>query len=275
MRSGYSDASRDSGYSALGLADHELAERLATRAGRLLLGLRERMTGWNAQSVLLQTEGDRLAHELLVQELAAARPHDAVLSEEAPDDPVRLSADRVWIIDPLDGTSRFSEPGSVDWAVHVALVVDERPVVGAVALPALGLTLTTASPPRLPPARQGPPRVVVSRSRPLVLASVVAEALEGEVVSLGSAGAKAMAVVRGDADIYLHEGGQREWDSCAPVAVALAAGCAASRLDGSDLRYNQPDTYLPDLIICRPELVAAVLAALSDTPYRPSIDDTR
>ena len=186
-----------------------------------------------------------------------------MLSEEGADDAARLDAERVWVVDPLDGTREYAEPGRTDWAVHVALVVAERPVAGAVALPALGLTLSTADPPRLPEARPGPPRLVVSRSRPPEQADIVAAALGAEVAPLGSAGAKAMAVVRGEADLYVHAGGQYEWDSCAPAAVAAAAGCAVSRLDGSDLRYNQPDPYLPDLVICRPELAEAVLAALA------------
>ena len=214
---------------------------------------------------VVRAEGDRQAHELLVRELAAARPADAVLSEEGADDAARLDAERVWVIDPLDGTREFSEPGRTDWAVHVALVIDERPVAGAVALPAQGLTLSTADPPRLPPERAGPPRMVVSRSRPPEQADAVAAALGADVVPLGSAGAKAMAVVRGAAEIYVHAGGQYEWDSCAPAAVARAAGCSATRLDGSPLRYNQPDVYLPDLLICRTELAQAALAALAAT----------
>ena len=215
-----------------------------------------------APAAVLRAEGDRQAHELLVRELATARPADAVLSEEGADNAARLDAERVWVIDPLDGTREFSEVGRTDWAVHVALVIDERPVAGAVALPALGLTLSTADPPRLPPERAGPPRLVVSRSRPPEQAEAVAAALGADIVPLGSAGAKSMAVVRGTADVYVHAGGQYEWDSCAPAAVAKAAGCAASRIDGSRLRYNQPDVYLPDLVICRPELAGPVLAAL-------------
>ena len=240
-----------------------MAADLAHRAGRLLIELRASLVSQDAPAAVLRAEGDRQAHELLAAGLAAARPADAVLSEEGADDTARLDAERVWVVDPLDGTREFSEPGRTDWAVHVALVVAERPVAGAVALPALGLTLSTADPPRLPAARQGPPRMVVSRSRPPAQADLVAAALGAEVAPLGSAGAKAMAVVQGDADIYVHAGGQYEWDSCAPAAVAAAAGCAVSRLDGADLRYNQPDPYLPDLVICRPELAETVLAALA------------
>ncbi len=229
----------------------------------MLIELRVRLAREGAPAAVVRAEGDRQAHELLATELAAARPADAVLSEEGADSTSRLDAERVWVVDPLDGTREFSEPGRTDWAVHVALVVDERPVAGAVALPALGLTLSTADPPRLPAARAGPLRLVVSRSRPPQQASDVATALGAEVAPLGSAGAKSMAVVRGEADVYVHAGGQYEWDSCAPAAVAAAAGCSVSRLAGTDLRYNQPDPYLPDLVICRPELAGAVLAALA------------
>ncbi|HEX7444230.1 MAG TPA: 3'(2'),5'-bisphosphate nucleotidase CysQ, partial [Acidimicrobiales bacterium] len=191
---------------------------------------------------------------------------DAVLSEEGRDDPARLTAARVWIVDPLDGTREFGEPPRTDWAVHVALVVAGRPVAGAVALPALGLTLgTRPAPSPLPPLPASPytPRVIVSRSRPPAAATWLAEHLGGELVPMGSAGAKAMAVVRGEADVYAHSGGQFEWDSCAPVAVAAAAGLHVSRLDGSPLRYNNADPYLPDLLICRRELADASLQALA------------
>ena len=245
--------------------DHRLAADLARRAGSLLVELRGRLVNEGAPAAVLRAEGDRRAHELLATELAAARPGDAVLSEEGADDLARLDAERVWVIDPLDGTREFSEPPRSDWAVHVALVAGERPVAGAVALPALGLTLSTMEPPRLPPAAGGPPRLVVSRSRPPSQAQAVADALGAVLVPLGSAGAKAMAVVRGEADAYVHAGGQYEWDSCAPAAVAASAGCAVSRLDGSQLRYNQPDPYLPDLVVCRPELAPAILAALADS----------
>ncbi|MDE0495361.1 MAG: 3'(2'),5'-bisphosphate nucleotidase CysQ [Acidimicrobiaceae bacterium] len=243
--------------------DHRLAADLARRAGELLVKLRARLVAQGAPAAVVRAEGDRQAHDLLARELAEARPADAVLSEEGADDAARLDAERVWIVDPLDGTREYSELGRTDWAVHVALVVAERPVAGAVALPALGLTLSTADPPQLPEARPGPPRLVVSRSRPPEQADMVAAALGAEVAPLGSAGAKAMAVVRGEADLYVHAGGQYEWDSCAPAAVAAAAGCPVSRLDGTDLRYNQPDPYLPDLVICRPELTGPVLAALA------------
>jgi 3'(2'), 5'-bisphosphate nucleotidase len=243
--------------------DHTLAARLATEAGRLLVELRSRAVagGEPVDGRALGAEGDRRAHELLMAGLAEARPADAVLSEEGIADPARLSAERVWIVDPLDGTREYGEVPRTDWAVHVALVVGGSAVAGAVALPGRDLTLATQPAPPPPPTWGGPPRVLVSRSRPPVEATRVADALGGELVPLGSAGAKAMAVVLGDADVYAHSGGQYEWDSAAPVAVARAAGLHVSRLDGSPLVYNRPDPYLPDLLVCRPDLADAVIAA--------------
>jgi 3'(2'), 5'-bisphosphate nucleotidase len=242
--------------------DHAEAARIATLAGRLLVDVRERMLSEGTTTGLLKYAGDRSAHDLIVRELEAHFPDDAVLSEEGADDPGRLTSTRTWIVDPLDGTREFGDPPRHDWAVHVALVVDHEPVAGAVALPALDRTLSTAAPPVVPPRREGPPRIIVSRSRPPAAATIVARALDADLLTLGSAGAKAMAVVLGEADIYAHSGGQYEWDSCAPVAVAAAAGLHVSRIDGSHLRYNQPDPYLPDLLICRPEFADAVLSAL-------------
>ena len=243
--------------------DHRLAVDLARRAGELLVDLRARLEAQGAPVAVLRAEGDRQAHELLVAGLAEARPGDAVLSEEGIDDPARLDAERVWIIDPLDGTRDFSEPGRTDWAVHVALVVAERPVAAAVALPAQGVTLSTLDAPRPGPLPGAAPRLVLSRSRPPQVAYALADALGATLAPLGSAGAKAMAVARGDAEVYVHAGGQYEWDSCAPTAVASAAGFWVSRLDGSELRYNQPDPYLPDLLICHPSLTDPALAALT------------
>jgi 3'(2'), 5'-bisphosphate nucleotidase len=241
--------------------DHGLAVQLATNAGRLLVDLRARGAAAGLDPKALGREGDAEAHQLLMAGLAESRPDDAVLSEEGLADPARLTAERVWIVDPLDGTREYGEVPRTDWAVHVALVVGGEPVAGAVALPARDLTLGTDPPPPPPAAWEGPPRVLVSRSRPPVEATRVAEALGGELVPLGSAGAKAMAVVLGEADVYAHSGGQYEWDSAAPVAVARAAGLHVSRLDGSPLVYNRPDPYLPDLLVCRPELAERVIAA--------------
>ncbi len=243
--------------------DHALAARLANEAGDLLVSLRRRLVADGAPAAVLKHEGDRQSNDLLLASLSAARPDDATLSEEAKDDWARLASRRTWIVDPLDGTREFGEPPRTDWAVHVALVIDAVPVAGAVALPGLGITLTTADAPPPPPHHGGPPRVVVSRTRPPAEATAVCVALDGALVEMGSAGAKAMAVVRGDVDVYVHSGGQYEWDSCAPVAVALAAGFHCSRIDGSPLRYNQADPYLPDLLICRTDLAGTVLEILA------------
>ena len=243
--------------------DHELAVRLATEAGALLVRLRAELTTTGVTGRELKDEGDRQAHELLMAALGESRPEDAVLSEEGTDDKARLDAERVWIIDPLDGTREFGEPPRTDWAVHVALVVRGVATLGAVALPALDVTLGTGpSAPSLAPPDPGPARVVVSRTRPPEAALSVAEALDGRLVEMGSAGAKAMSVVRGESDVYVHSGGQYEWDSAAPVAVAAAAGLHTSRIDGSPLIYNRDDPHLPDLLICRSEHADAVLEAL-------------
>lgn len=245
---------------ALRIADDAaLARRIADNAGRLLLDLQDRGT---LEGRALCDAGDREANRLILDMLAAACPEDAVLSEEAADDAIRLDRKRVWIVDPLDGTREFGERRE-DWAVHVALAIDGAPAVGAVALPRLGLTFGTDAPPPLPPLH-APPRMLVSRTRPSQLCADVGTQIGAMPVAMGSAGAKAMAVVRGVAEIYLHSGGQYQWDNCAPVAVALAAGLHASRIDGSPLRYNGADTSLPDLLICRPEWTDRVLAAVRE-----------
>jgi 3'(2'), 5'-bisphosphate nucleotidase len=241
-------------------ADHVHAAGLATEAGRLLLELRASGLGPDA----LRAEGDRRSHAFLTKELASVCPGDAVLSEEGADDLARLGADRVWIIDPLDGTREYGEVPRADWAVHVALVANGELTAGAVALPGQAVTLSTAQPPVVPPRRGGPLRLLVSRTRPSAHAAALAEALAAELRPMGSAGAKVAAVVRGDADVYAHSGGQYEWDSAAPVAVAAAAGLHVSRLDGSPLCYNQPNPWLPDLLVCRPELADVVLAAVKE-----------
>jgi 3'(2'), 5'-bisphosphate nucleotidase len=252
--------------------DGRLAAAVATAAGRALVELRLRFNSSDLKDPkTLKDAGDRLGHALITAALKAYRPSDAVLSEEGADDPARLGADRVWIVDPLDGTREFSEPPRDDWAIHVALwergagtsgAVGEL-TTGAVALPAKNLTLATYDVPVLAPARSGRPRFMVSRTRPPAEAEHVASELGGELVPMGSAGAKAMAVLLGEGDAYVHSGGQYEWDSAAPVAVARAAGLHCSRVDGSPLVYNQANTLLPDLVICRPELAERVLAALA------------
>ena len=245
------------------LDDHRLAASIADETGKLLVSVRQRMVEQGTDHWSLKDAGDLAAHEFIVESLAKTRPRDAVLSEEGADHRERLSADRVWIVDPLDGTREFAEPPRIDWAVHIALVTNGVPIAGAVALPAEKLTLATEPAEQLPDPIDGPPRVIVSRTRRPPAAQMLARQLNARYIELGSAGAKAMAVVRGEADIYAHSGGQYEWDSCAPVAVAQAAGLHCSRLDGSPMLYNNPDPYLPDLLICRPEWAEQSLAILN------------
>jgi 3'(2'), 5'-bisphosphate nucleotidase len=242
--------------------DHALAAAIAEEAGSLLIELRG--SADELGTTRLRDEGDARSHRLIVERLAAERPADAVLSEEGVDRRDRLDAQRVWVVDPLDGTREYGERGRTDWAVHVALAVGGVVAAGAVALPARELVLCTEPAPTPPASAGGPLRVVTSRTRSPWAAAVVADALGAELMPLGSAGAKAMSVVLGEADAYAHAGGMYEWDSAAPVAVAAAAGLHVSRIDGSPLRYNRPDPWLPDVLVCRPELAAPCLEALAD-----------
>ena len=239
------------------MTDAELAAHLAEVAGRLLLEVRGSGV---FEGKALGNAGDAVANRFLVEALREARAEDGLLSEEEKDSAERLSQRRVWIVDPVDGTREYGEERA-DWAVHVALAVDGKPVLGAVALPGAGKVLRSDRPGVVPPAPERL-RMVVSRTRPAAEAMGVAAALDAELIPMGSAGAKAMAVVLGQADIYLHTGGQYEWDSCAPAAVALAHGLHVSRIDGSPLIYNQRDTYMPDLLVCRQEHASLVLEAL-------------
>ncbi len=254
--------------------DGAFARWLADGAGDLLLQLRDEM-GFD-DPVALRKAGDKQAHDFITTMLARHRPGDDVLSEEGVRDaPERLDAERVWIVDPLDGTREFGEAGRSDWAVHIGLWTRSSPApsrlaAAAVALPAQRRVIGTDFPPTYPPmsaaaagTEQGALRFVASRTRPPALLLKVAEELGGELVPMGSAGAKIAAVISGDVDAYIHAGGQFEWDSAAPVAVAFATGLHASRIDGSPLEYNQPDPYLPDLIVCRKDLAAPLLAAIS------------
>lgn len=259
--------------------DQTLAETLAAEAGVLLLELR----GTGPTGRELGDLGDRRSNELLLRRLAEERPEDSVLSEESADDLARLDADRVWIIDPVDGTYEYARPGRDDWAVHVALWERDgdparaRLTAAAVALPALGVVLGTSGETPIPgvarpdhrllPTRETDrPRIVLSRSRPPAFADAVAEAVGGDPVPLGSAGAKGASVVLGDSDVYVHAGGQYQWDSAAPVGVALARGFTATRADGSPLEYNVADTYLPDVVVSRSDLAGAVLSAIATAP---------
>lgn len=242
------------------MTDAELAAHLATCAGRILLEVRASAM---FEGKPLGKAGDETANQFLMHALRAQRPEDGLLSEESKDTPERLRKNRVWIVDPVDGTREYGEERS-DWAVHVGLAIDGVAQAGAVALPGLGdgLTLRSDQPRSLAPMASRP-RLVVSRTRPAAEAVAVADRIGGDLVAMGSAGAKAMAVVLGEAEIYLHSGGQYEWDNCAPVAVAKAHGLHCSRIDGSAMRYNQADTYLPDLLICRPEWAERVLAEVA------------
>ncbi|WP_254305567.1 3'(2'),5'-bisphosphate nucleotidase CysQ [Sphingopyxis sp. BSNA05] len=242
------------------MTDADLAAHLAHVAGRILLEVRE---SGMFEGKALGKAGDQTANEFLVHALRQQRPEDGLLSEESKDTDERLDKSRVWIIDPVDGTREYGEARS-DWAVHVALAIDGVASVGAVALPGQdGGTVLRSDKVGDLRAHDGPPRLVVSRTRPAAEAVAVAERLGGELLPMGSAGAKAMAVVQGEAEIYLHSGGQYEWDSCAPAAVASAYGLHCSRIDGSPLVYNQKDTYMPDLLICKKEWAEAVFDALN------------
>ena len=240
--------------------DHEVAAAVAEGAGRLLVALRAERSELAGSD--LKDLGDRSAHELIMGLLGEHRPDDAVLSEEGADDPVRLASSRVWIVDPLDGTREFSERPRDDWAVHVALWEEGRLVAGAVTLPAREMVFRMDRPSRLPARPDGPVRLAVSRSRPPTFVVDLAERIGAELVPMGSAGVKAMAVLDGTVDAYVHAGGQYEWDSAAPVAVATGYGLAPTRVDGSPLEYNRPDPWLPDLVIARREVLVEVRHAL-------------
>jgi 3'(2'), 5'-bisphosphate nucleotidase len=240
------------------VTDTDLARAVAREAGALLLAIR---TKGDCSGRAMGDRGDAEANALILHRLRAARPGDFILSEESVDDRARCAASRVWIVDPLDGTREYAE-GLDDWAVHIGLAVDGRPAAGAVAVPALGRVYATDDPPR-ERSPCAPLTIVVSRTRAPEIARCTADAMGAAMLPMGSAGAKAMAVVDGRADAYLHDGGQYEWDNCAPAAVALAAGLHASRIDGTPLVYNCENPLLPDLLICRPEIAADMLAAIA------------
>jgi 3'(2'), 5'-bisphosphate nucleotidase len=265
--------------SVLALDDHVLARDLADEAGRLLLGLRAEGAATGGDPDVLRKAGDRQSHELLVARLAAERPADAVLSEEGVDDKARLGADRVWIVDPLDGTREFGIAGRQDWAVHVALWVRQAPgeragspaagrlAAGSVALPAQGRVLSTPNPGVSPGEGHSPLRIVVSESRAPQLVSGVAARIGARLVTCGSAGAKVATVLSGETDAYLHAGGFYEWDTAAPVAVALAAGFHVSRIDGSEVSYNRDNPLLPDILVCRPAIASLLLEAIREVTH--------
>ena len=244
--------------------DQQLASRIATQAGVMLVELRDELAIEGIHYWDLKDEGDIAGHRYIMDALTQARPDDVILSEEAADNRRRLSAERVWIIDPIDGTNEFAEPPRYDWAIHIALWEKGKLTVGSVALPTLGITFDADPAPIVPPSTRERPLLVTSRTRNPYCAVKVANALGCDVARLGSAGAKAMAVVMGEADIYVHDGGMYQWDSAAPSAVAAAAGLHVSRTDGSPLMYNEESLWLPDFLVCRPEFAEAALRALND-----------
>ncbi|MCX6534398.1 MAG: 3'(2'),5'-bisphosphate nucleotidase CysQ [Actinobacteria bacterium] len=244
--------------------DQQLASRIATQAGVMLVELRNELAIEGIHYWDLKDEGDVAGHRYIMDALTQARPDDVILSEEAADNRRRLSAERVWIIDPIDGTNEFAEPPRYDWAIHIALWEKGKLTVGSVALPTLGITFDADPAPIVPPSTRERPLLVTSRTRNPYCAVKVANALGCDVARLGSAGAKAMAVVMGEADIYVHDGGMYQWDSAAPSAVAAAAGLHVSRTDGSPLIYNEESLWLPDFLVCRPEFAEAALRALND-----------
>ena len=243
------------------LNDHDLAIELARVTGQLLVEHREVTIERGTTQWQLKDSGDLLAHNFLMVAFTAVRPGDAVLSEEGSDDRRRLTSDRVWIVDPLDGTNEYGE-GRADWAVHIALWERDALTAGAVSLPSIDTVFGTDPSAVVPPKEGAKPRLVTSRNRAPYAAVLVAEHLDCDAFRLGSAGAKAMSILMGEADIYVHDGGMYQWDSAAPAAVALAAGLHVSRIDGSPLEYNTPDTWLPDFFVCRPEYTDAILHAI-------------
>jgi len=242
----------------MSMTDGDLAAHLAEQAGKILLQVRE---SGMFEGKSLGKAGDQTANQFLCHALRQQRPEDGLLSEEEKDNAERLAMERVWIVDPVDGTREYGE-ARTDWAVHVGMAVGGEPVLGAVALPGLDLVLRSDQPGIVPSAPEVL-RMVVSRTRPAREATEVAAKLGAELVPMGSAGAKAMSILQGEADIYLHSGGQYEWDSCAPAAVALGWGLHCSRIDGSPLIYNQKDVYMPDLLICRKEQAERVLSEVA------------
>ena len=244
-------------------SDQQLASRVATEAGALLVELRDELDARGTHYWDMKDEGDVAGHRFIVDALRLARPDDVILSEEGFDDRRRLAADRVWIVDPIDGTSEFAEPPRWDWAVHIALWERGELTAAAVAMPSLGRTFAADPPEVLPPYERDQPILVTSRNRNTYAAVMVARSLDCRVGRLGSAGAKTMAVVMGEADVYVHDGGMYQWDTAAPAAVAAAAGLHVSRIDGSPLVYNQPDLWLPDFLVCRREIADAALRALT------------
>lgn len=258
-------------------SDTEIAIQAASRVSKLLLQLRaDADRGASNSDGQLRADGDREANRVITELITSARPQDSILSEEAADDPRRLTASRLWIIDPLDGTREFGERDEAgvwrdDFAVHIALWERERGLsLGVVALPGRDLIYRSDLPLGLPQSHAGAMRIAVSRTRPPAFIAALEKAGAAQLVPMGSAGVKVMAVVTGEVDAYIHAGGQYQWDSAAPVAVALASGMIATRLDGSPLRYNASELLLPDLVVCHPDRADEVRALLDAAGVGPN-----
>lgn len=236
--------------------DHQLAAALAAKAGQALSELRERPHSGGFDPWGLRDEGDRLAHNLLVELLGSHRPDDIVLSEEGREDRRRLDADRTWIIDPLDGTHDYPFLDSIEWAVHVALVEEQRPTAAAVAVPGMDQVFATDLGSAAEPMDRDQPLVISGRSN-AYLASEVAETIGGKLTACGSSGVKAMLVVSGAVDVYVHGSGLYEWDVCAPAAVAEALGMVVTDLEGDEIVYNKSQPIVRGLVISRPEFAEA------------------
>ena len=260
--------------------DHLLAANLAESAGRMLVDCRSGAAGQLLGGSSLAHEGDQRAHLHLLTRLQEARPDDAVLSEEGADDAQRLDSSRLWVIDPLDGSRDYGF-GNDEWAVHVGLVEDGKIVAGAVALSALDLLFHTGEGegPACAVDENNPnrrPVIVTARSRVNAEGMLLAHELGADVFACGSAGVKAMLVVNGTADAYVHASPLYEWDVCAPAAVAQSAGLHVSDAAGDPLVFNQARPVVNSFLVCRPELVDDILSALSSTGYfRPSASVSR
>lgn len=265
--------------------DAELARTVAQGAGQLLLELRESYgeiePDDKERANALRKEGDRASHEYIAAALSAARPDDAVLSEEGADSDVRLSASRVWIVDPLDGTYEYGQ-NRADFAVHIVLWNTEgqaRLEAGVVDLPAQGLTRSVLDlDPQLGELPTNRPiRIVASRSRPPATLAQTVHHLSGslseagithegvEVVDVGSVGAKVNEILSGRAEAYIHDTGFYEWDVAAPLNVAHHYGLHAEHIDGQPVVFNQMPPYVNNLVVARADLHGFVMDALRNS----------
>ena len=263
--------------------DHELARKLARETGTLLIGLRNHAASLSGDeddthSVLAQevlgSEGDRVAHDYLMEQFLLHRPDDVVLSEEGDLEVSRLNAKRVWIIDPLDGTAQYSSGGN-DFAVHIALweagsSAPSQISVASVAVPARNELWSMDEPVQSDQLNPSAIRILVSRSRPPREINKVIEKLEDafpdrgrvEVIPMGSVGAKVAAILADTADVYFNSGGFYEWDLAAPLGIAIHNGLSVSDCRGRQIELNKVDLKVKDILICRPELTSTIVMAL-------------